>query len=90
MDLILSPTSEHPALIIPESVPFNSSSQVGTEASLSQASKSIFTSPTAQDHPSTTYQVSIDMLCTSAQLQAIIISMAGAGTLVIMKIEPKL
>lgn len=89
MDLISSPTPDQPTLNNPGLVPSTSSNLVGTEANPLQASECISTNPTAQGHPSTTFQVSINMVCTGAQLQAIMVNMAGAGC-VTMKIEPKL
>lgn len=89
MDLISSPTPDQPTLSNPGLVPSTSSNLLGTEANPLQASESISTNPTAQGHTSTSFQVSINMVCTAAQLQAIMVNMVGAGC-VTMKIEPKL
>jgi hypothetical protein len=46
-------------------------------------------SPKAHDTSSTTYQVTLDMVCTGAQIEAVMSVLEGVGTSVTMKIEPR-
>lgn len=86
MNSILSPPPVYPTLTKPASPP----SASGTlEASPSEASTDMPSSPAGQGRPSTTYQVSVNMVCTDAQLKALMVSLAGAGTGVNMKFDPK-
>jgi hypothetical protein len=42
-----------------------------------------------KDHPSITYQVTLDVVCTGAQIEAVVTSLEGVGAAVSMKIEPR-
>lgn len=86
MNTILPPSVDYPTLTKPAPAPSN---LVGTETSSSEAPSDMSTSPIAQAHPSTTYQISITMACTGAQLETVMVNLISVGTGVTMKIDPK-
>ena len=90
MGFIFPPSPGFPTMTKPAPAPSAHGNLVGTEVDTSQASTDIsMTSPTAQRRSSKTYQVSIDMVCTGAQLETVMGGVAGAGTCVNVKIDPK-
>jgi hypothetical protein len=42
---------------------------------------------TASDYPSTTYRVSVDMICTGSQIETVTGALAAAGTCINIKID---
>ncbi|MCJ1265956.1 hypothetical protein MMC22_005838 [Lobaria immixta] len=89
MNTILPPSADYPTLTKSAPAPSASSNVVGTETSPSEASSDMSTRPMAQAHPSTTYQISITMACTGAQLETVMVNLISVGTGVTMKIDPK-
>ena len=61
---------------------------MGIDHNHSQGSSEVPLSLGTQKHAPTTYQVSITMICTGAQLATVMAGVAGAGTGVTLKIDP--
>lgn len=95
-------TSSQPAMTLPtmstltgvETNPIQDATEVHTSISMnptasSTTSRSSSTSPSATTYEFTTYQVSISMVCTRAQLDAVMVGLAGLGTYVTLKVDAK-
>ncbi|RMD44101.1 hypothetical protein DV735_g966, partial [Chaetothyriales sp. CBS 134920] len=59
------------------------------QAAKAAAAGGVSISPIGQCNPATTYEVSINMVCTGTQLESVLVNVASAGTGVTLKIDPK-
>lgn len=89
MDINSSPIPGYSNFANPAPTQSADANLVGSDRVPLQPPKDPSNGPVSQGHPSTTYQVTIDMVCTGAQLEAVMAGVAGAGTCVNMKIDPK-
>lgn len=89
MEMFLPPSPGYPSLSKPTSAPQIDGSLEPTKITSPIAFTNMCTNSTVHGDPSTTYEVAINMVCTGAQLKGIMGGLAGAGTCVNMKIDPK-
>lgn len=88
MDTTFSSSPEYSNLNKSASETTTNGTLMGIEPNRPQSSSDVPLSPTIQSHPSA-YQVSINMICTGKQLETVMAGVAGAGTGVTIKIDPK-
>ena len=89
MHLAFSPSTTYPDPSNP-AFPLSSDpklTEIGNNSS--QASPDMSVTPTTLSASSTSFQVSISMVCTAPQLETALRGLAGAGTCVTMQIDPK-
>ncbi|KAL9617510.1 MAG: hypothetical protein Q9160_007721 [Pyrenula sp. 1 TL-2023] len=90
MEMFLPPSPGYLSLSKPASAPQIDSTLETAEITPPIAFTNMCTNSTVHGDPSATYEVAINMVCTGSQLKGIMGGLAGAGTCVNMKIEPKL
>ena len=61
-----------------------------TDMSTTTSGRAPYTRKGLKDHDnaSTTYQITLDMLCTGAQIESVMTGLEGVGASVTMRIEP--
>ena len=87
----INPSSVSDPLNLANTMPAQSANGnlVGSDKDSLQPPKEPRGGSVSQGNPSITYQVTINMVCTGAQLEAVMAGVAGAGTCVNMRIDPK-